>query len=215
MPTSPIIYQINWGSLPDWLAFLAATATAVIALKALGSWEAQLDGQTRHAVAIEIETSARALRYAFYDARSPLLVAAEFPESYRNRRMGEQPTRDEEAREHAFVYQNRLRTLWPYISECAKLRPKAGITFSDDCADALESLAKKARELEFIVSEYVEQLRVGPEVVSMWSDQDWVKRVKECVHAYPGKNDPLSVEFEAAMQKLIRFLSQSTAKQKV
>lgn len=209
MPTNPTICQINWGSLADWLSFLAAAATAFIALRALGSWKAQLAGQTRHAVAIEIETAARALRYAFYDARSPLLAAAEFSEPYRTRRMGEQPTREDKASEYAFVYHNRLRALSPYIHECAKLRPKAGMTFSDDCADALESLAKKARELDFIASEYVEQIRVGTEVVSMWSDQEWASRVKNCIQVRPEKNDPLSIEFEAAMQNLTRLLRQS------
>jgi hypothetical protein len=153
--------QMNWGTVPDWLTFFAAAATALFAWKALSSWRRQLEGQTRHGVALEIASAARSLRYAFYDARSPLLLAAEFPESYRTRRMGERPTRDKEASEHAFVYQNRLKALWPYIRDCAKLRPKAGITFGDKCADALEALAKKARELEFIAQEHVEQMRVG------------------------------------------------------
>ena len=197
---------MNWGTVPDWLMFLATAATALFAWKALGSWRRQLEGQTRHSVALEIASAARALRYAFYDARSPMLWAAEYPESYRNRRMGERPTRDEEAGEQAFVYQNRLKALWPYIQDCAKLRPKAGIAFGDKCADSLEALAKKARELEFIAQEYVEQTRVGDEIVAMWTDQKWVQRVKSSIHADTGRQDPLSVEFEAAMQVLMNHV---------
>lgn len=193
---------MQWGTVVDWLTFIATAATALAAWKALTSWKQQLEGQTRHSAALEVATAARALRYAFYDARSPMLFAGEFPESYRNRRMGERPSREEAAQEHAFLYRNRLKTLWQYISECAKLRPKAGTTLGDDCADALESLAKKARELEFIFEERVEQIRVGEELVAKWTDQDWVKRVNESVEVSGDRQDPLSQEFEAAMKNL-------------
>ncbi|MGZ8992578.1 MAG: hypothetical protein ACXW16_01030 [Burkholderiaceae bacterium] len=193
---------MNWGTIPDWLTFAATAVTAGVAWKALSSWKKQLEGQTQHNVAIEVASAARALRYAFYDARSPLLLASEFPESYQERRMGEKPTRSQEAQEHAFVYQSRLKALWPYITECAKLRPKAGITFGDGCADALESLAKKARELEFIAQDYVEQMSVGQEIVTQWADQSWVKRVKTSIRVGSDRQDPLSLEFEAAMKKV-------------
>jgi hypothetical protein len=198
--------EMQWGTIPDWLTFIATAATALVAWKALSSWKEALRGETQHRAAQEIAAAAKALQYAFYDARSPWLSADEFPESYRNRRHGEQPSREQDAEEHAFLYDNRLKALWPYILECAKLRPKAGITFGDECADALEDLAKKARELAFIARERVEQIRLGKDIVAGWTDQNWVKRVKDSIHASSDKTDPLSQEFEAALARLFSKL---------
>jgi len=53
----------------------------------------------------------------------------------------------------------------------------------DECAGALETLARKTREFEFVVDEYVEQLRVGSEIVKQWADQKGVARVKKSIRA--------------------------------
>lgn len=196
----------NWGSVADWVGVGVSAMTLLIAWKALASWKAQLHGTKRHETAHEIAMAARALRYAFYESRSPFIDAWEFPESYRQRRVGERPTRDQEAAEFAHAYQARLQSLWPYIRKCVELRAKAGAVFGDDCAQDLEKLAKKAREFEFIVAEYVEQLRVGPEIVKLWTDQKWVGRVKESIKTSSERDDPFSGEFEDAMRCLIAHI---------
>lgn len=189
----------NWGTIPDWLTFGATALTAWAAWAALGSWREQLSGRAEHDVRLEVVTAARALRYAFYDARSPLITAAEFPDSYRSRRHGEQPSAEERVEEYAHAYRGRWNALWPYIAQCAELRPRAGAVFGDACADALEALAKKAREWHFIAQEHVEQIRVGPNIVAQWTDQDWVTYVNASIAVSPERDDKLSREFEAAM----------------
>lgn len=197
---------MDWGNVADWVGVGVSAVTLFLAWKALASWKAQLSGTKRHETAHEIALSARALRYAFYESRSPFISAWEFPDSYRERRHGETPTNADLAAEHAHVYRERLKVLWPYIQACAELRAKAGAVFGDDCAGALEALAKKAREFEFVVAEYVAQLRVGPEVVRQWTDQKWAERVRASISASGERDDPLSLEFEEKMKGLMKFV---------
>jgi hypothetical protein len=73
---------IELGSIPDWIAAIGSIATAVVAWWAFLAWRTQLRGASKHAAAAEIAESAQLLRYHFYDARSSLIFAGEFPESY-------------------------------------------------------------------------------------------------------------------------------------
>src|ERR1017187_8771337 len=73
---------IELGSIPDWIAAIGSIAPAVVAWWAFLAWRTQLLGASKHAAAAEIAESAQLLRYHFYDARSSLIFAGEFPENY-------------------------------------------------------------------------------------------------------------------------------------
>jgi hypothetical protein len=198
---------VDWSAIADWISAIATAITAVLAAMALTSWRAQLSGTAKHAAASELEVAARALRYAFYEARSPLYAAWEFPASYHERRLGETPSNDLKANEYDYVYRNRRKELWPHLRTLVLLRPKAGSVLGDEIAKTAEDLARKARELTFLMDEHVAQLRAGDALVRRWTDQDFVMRVKQSVTASESHNDPLSTEFEAVFKKLIELVS--------
>lgn len=193
------------GSAAEWVSAAAAVATAVIALKALLAWRDQVRGSSKHAAAAEILEAARLTRYHFYDARNAFYVTSEFPASY-NQVSGER-SRQEEVDGWAHVYAARWNLLGPQILRLATLRAKAGAVLSEDCADALEAMARKARELHNLFQERIGQIRAGPAIVAQWPDQDWVQRVTNSVQVIRGDHtDPYSLEFEATFAALKRLV---------
>ena len=144
------------------------------------------------------------MRYYLYDARNPLYVPSEFPASYH---AISDRTRKDEANGWAYVFQNRWELLAPQIMRLATLRTKAGALLSDDCAESLEALARKARQLHGFFQNRVEQIRKGPDIVAPWADQDWVQYVKASVEAISGDHtDKYSLEFEAKFEALKKLI---------
>jgi hypothetical protein len=168
--------SIDWSAIANWISALATAVTAVFAWMAITSWRAQLRGASKHAASQEIAVAAGMLKYAFYDARSPMILVWEFPK-------------------------------WPHIFALAKLRPLAGAVLGDPVASAVESLARKARELHFVQEQAVKQKRDGAAIVAQYGDQNFVKRVRDSLEAVKGSDDPFSLEFEAEMAKLQTLLS--------
>ena len=197
---------IDWGLVADWLTVALSAVTLLLAYWALNAWRAQLHGTSRHAVAQEVSTTARALRYAYYDARSPLLEPWEFPEqSFWELN---QLTEVEQADAYWHVYQNRLKEMWPQMKALADCRAKAGI-LGDPVADAVEELAKTGRRLSFYMQDHTRVIRAG-ESVAGWTDQVHVAKVKG-VLATRGTNEPISNEFEEAMKVLLKKLEPNLA----
>jgi hypothetical protein len=192
--------HMDVGNIAEWVAALGSIATAVIAGMALNAWRDQIRGTSRHQAAAEIAEAALLMKYHFYDARGAFYGSWEFPPAYHS---NSNRTRADEANGWAFVYQKRWDHLSPEILRLATLRAKAGAVLSAECAVALGELAKKARELNNFFAERVEQIRVGPNIVSQWTDQDWVKKVEDSVEAAPDNpTDSYTLEFEEKFQAL-------------
>jgi hypothetical protein len=198
--------EIDWKATADWITAVGTGATAVIALFALRAWRTQLRGSNKHAAAQDIEIAALNLRYALEDARAPFIWAGEFPREYYDIGPGQQRTAEQTALGYDHVYRNRWNDLWPHIRAFAKFRPRAGAVLGDAVADAVEALARKARELRFLQEEDVKYKSVGPQVVAGYGDQEFVKRVKASVLAGRTSKDPLSVEFADELRKLRALL---------
>jgi hypothetical protein len=202
----PELAGLEWGNVAEWLTALAALATAVFAWLALSAWRGQMRGTSRHMAAAEIAEAAQLIKYHFYDARNAFVVVGEFPPTYRSLRPPRSPGDEFMGWQH--VFQNRYELLAPQISRLATLRAKAGALLSDECAAGLEALARKARELHGFFQDRLEQIRVGPNIVSQWTDQNWVKRVNTSFQVNPqDHSDPYSLEFEekfAALMDLIK-----------
>jgi hypothetical protein len=192
---------IDWGLVAEWLAALASVGTMAVAICALNSWHKQMRGQSRHSAAQDAATVAHALRYAFYEARSPFIEAWEFPPAYLQRPTG-QRTIDEEADAYAHVYAERRKFLWPYIKAVVDLIPKCGAVLGDEVANRLEKLARTARKLEFY-HQYDVAARRDPEGGANWTDKDLPKRAREGAEVYPDRNDAFSLEFEAAYRAVL------------
>jgi hypothetical protein len=193
-------HQMELGSAAEWLGGIGAVATAVIAWIALRSWRDQVRGQSSHAAAAEIAEAARLLKYHFYDARNPFWSATEFPPAYRTA-----PTprpNPIEVMGWGHVFTNRFQLLNGQILRLATLRAKAGALLSEESADALEALARKARELENFFRERLEQIRVGPHIVSQWPDQKWVQLVNQSFECSSERNDAYSLELEERYRNL-------------
>ena len=195
--------DVDWGFAADWVAALAAVGTLVVAAWAALSWREQLRGGSKHTVAQEVATAARALRYAFYGVRSPLIEGWEFPESYWSRAPGVTSSNSEEAEAYRHVYHRRMKELWPSIKAVADLRARSGAVLGEDVAKEIEVLAKKARELDFFFQQDVDQRRAGPEGVRRWTDQAFVERVKQSVVVHDPPDDRFSREFEALLKALL------------
>jgi len=192
--------SIELGPVSDWIAAIGSIATAVVAWIAFLAWRTQLRGASKHAAAAEIAESAQLLRYHFYDARSSLIFAGEFPESYHAAR---DHTDVDKANAYAYVYERRFKAFSPRILRAWELRAKAGALLSDDVADALGLLARIADRLRSFFEQAVDMVRDGKDLVAQYPDQDWVKLVRSSVRVDPQeRTDPYSQEFEAAFEKL-------------
>lgn len=193
------------GNLAEWVAAAGGVATAIIAGVALSAWRDQIRGTSRHAAAAEIAEAAVLMKYHFYDARNAFFDIGEFPPTYRS-----QPSPRSYADEFtgwAYVFENRYSMLSAQIMRLATLRAKAGALLSDESAAALEALAKKGRELHGFFQDRLEQIRVGPNIVSQWTDQNWVKRVNASFQVIPQDHtDPYSLEFEEKFKALMRLI---------
>jgi hypothetical protein len=197
-------HTIEWGSVAEWVAGIAAVATAIIAWAALRSWRDQMRGTSRHAAAAEIAETARLTKYHFYDARSPLYEQWEFPPDYD---VLTQHGRDDEAKAWAHLFTNRFRGLAEQVNRLATLRAKAGALLNEECAAALEELARKARSLRYMFQQKVEHRRVGPDIVAQWPDQAWVKQVDQSVEVNPQNHtDAFSIDFEARYAALMSLV---------
>jgi hypothetical protein len=194
---------VDWGLIADWVAAIAAAGTLGVAVWAARSWREQLRGGSKHTVAQEVATAARALRYAFYGARSPLIEGWEFPESYWSRGPTSRKSNTEEAEAYRHVYHRRIKELWPTIRAVADLRARAGAVLGEETAKDLENLAKKARELDFFFEQDVDARRAGPEGVKQWTDQGFVERVRQSVVVHDPPDDRFSKEFEEMLRTLL------------
>lgn len=74
-------FVLDWDPLAEWFTALAAVGALIVAIWAARSWQEQLRGGSKHTVAQEVAAAARALKYAFYVARSPLIEGWKFPET--------------------------------------------------------------------------------------------------------------------------------------
>lgn len=194
--------EIDWGLVADWITALTSAGVLYIAYVALGTWRHEVRGSAKLAASHEIVAAARALRYAFYGARSPLVEAWEFPEESRVRAPNE-TTDEDKADDYAHVFAQRRREMWPSLRALVDLRARAGTVFGDAAADSVEKLAMVARRLHFYMEEYVAILRAG-ESVKQWTDQDHVKLTKQVVWVHDPRDDRLSTDFEAALEAVTR-----------
>jgi hypothetical protein len=198
--------HLEIGNLAEWVAAAAAVATAIIAGMALSAWRDQMRGTSRHMAAAEIAEATALMKYHFYDARNAFYDIAEFPPSYRT-----QPSPRSNADEFtgwAYVFQNRYSLLSAQILRLANLRAKAGALLSEECAEALEAFAKKGRELHGFFQDRLEQIRAGDNIVSQWSDQSWVQRVKDSCQVISDEHtDRYSLEFEEKLTVLKNLIN--------
>jgi hypothetical protein len=133
-----------------------------------------------------------------------MIWAWEFPDEYWA--AGNNRSNTLNADSHWIVYQNRLKEMWPYVKAVAELRAKCGAVVGDDAAAAAEKLANTARQLQFYMQQHTDQLRAGPEGVTLWADQDFVQEVKNSVTVSDAKDDKFSKEFDAAFDALLNLL---------
>ena len=197
-----------WGNVAEWFAGVGALITAAIAAAALRSWRSQLQTTTKHAAANEIAAAASLMRYHFYDARNPLYTTDEWPSWYYEKPEQER-SREDEAKAWAHIYNNRYsKHLGPQVVEIAKLRAKALVLLGDDIAKGMTDLAKQARWLSLMFQERYNQIKAGPEIVKQWTNQEFVKRVKNSVTTDASENpdDDFSLAFEKAFANLLRLL---------
>jgi hypothetical protein len=191
-------------ALANILLLVVTTAGVVIAASAVSTWKEQLHGTSQHAAAREIAIAAEGFRYEFYAARSPMFWAWEFP--HQQDAPSPDPGRDWEG--YAHIYLNRRKQLWIHVETLAKLRATAAAVLGRPTADAVDALARMAIKLQSYQESDVEQRKVGPQVVALWTDQDWVRRVRESViaHDTPNATDSFSLEFEGKLENLKQLL---------
>lgn len=199
-------HDVNWA---DAMTAIGTAVTAIVAIYAAATWQRNMREATRHETAANVLEQARLFRYLFYDARNPLYLEGEFPADYHSV-PSEQRNDALKARAWAHVYENRWKLLEPQMLKLATVRARAGAVLGDDVAEAIEQLAKKGRQLQGYFQNRVEQIREGDELVALYPDQNWVKRVKRSVRANvepATRDDDYSKEFEekfAALEQLVR-----------
>jgi hypothetical protein len=193
---------IDWALWPDWITAISSLLTLVVAAIALGAWRVEARGSAAH----DVIEAAWELRYAFYGARSVLIEGWEFPDGYWERKRAGSLTNSYEADALWHVYRQRLEAVWPSLNKVVGLRAKCGAVFGDEAADSCHKLAIAARHLRLHMEEAVAVVRAG-DAAKDWSDQAFVKEVRENLLVAPGsRDDKLSREFEAAFDALPKTL---------
>jgi hypothetical protein len=118
-------------SVKDVLTLLIQFGVFCVAAVALETWRRQLQGTTKHSVALRIATEIKQLTYLFFESRSPLFEAWEFSDAY-NAMPRQDRTPDDEADAWAHAYLNRWKQLWPQVRKVARLRAKVGAALGDE-----------------------------------------------------------------------------------
>ena len=190
-------------TLKDFLTVLIQGGMFCVAIVALETWRRQLQGTTKHQVALEIATEVKALTYLFFEARSPWFEGWEFPDDY-NLKPSRERTADDEVKAWEHVYNNRWKHLHPQILKVAQLRAKVGAVLGDNAADAAEKVARAAKKLEFWWGRDLEQKSAGADAVAARRDQNIVDEVRQSIVLADGtKNDKYSREFSSAADSLL------------
>jgi hypothetical protein len=190
----------------DLLTLLMQFGLLCVAIAALETWRRQLKGTTAHAAAVKVASEAKTLSNLFFEARSPMFKAWEFPASY----YAEEPdahSDDDEADAIKHVYNNRLQHVWPHIIKLAQMRGEIGAVLGDDVADAAEKLARIAEQLKSWMERDVELHRAGNDFVDRIHDKAYVARVRSSVVMEDNTpTDPFSLEFIRARDALLALV---------
>lgn len=147
-------------TLATVITAFAAVGTLFIAYRALETWRAQIKGQTRFELARKLMTAVNDMAQKFHAARSPVIIAHEFPEAYNARN-----ARDISDHDRANATRDALWKRYKPVNDAGSvivgLLPEVRTLFPEEIATATEAFLDPPWSLRAHMEVYVDQIRHG------------------------------------------------------
>ncbi|MBM3358681.1 MAG: hypothetical protein FJY54_13270 [Betaproteobacteria bacterium] len=172
----------------DIIVSVAAIVTASVAAYGINKWRRELSGKAHYDAAHGLLKATYKLRDAIAGARSPLILAGEFPSGYGGAMA--KPSNDEEAQAYAYVYRNRWKPIWDALEIYDSAALEAEAVWGDPVKSSTERFRRCLNTLQTSNDFHVDYVRSGGTNL----DRDFTKKVRADISASRGSDDPLSQE---------------------
>jgi hypothetical protein len=176
----------------------AAIVTATVAIRGLKSWNRELKGKAAFEVARALARSTYKLRDAIKGCRSPVVIAAEFPDGFdagRGKRAG-----PEVAEAYAHVYNNRFGQVWGALQEFDTNTLEAEALWGNDVRANTDALRHCVVELRTAIDAFIGDKESGGRDFSQ--DAKFAIGVRSTVSNYSGDENELTKKVVAAIQNI-------------
>lgn len=181
----------------------AAIFTCIVATRGLGTWQRELRGKANFDAAKGLAKATYGLRDQIQQCRSAMVLAQEFPESYRN--FPDKKTSTEKAEAWAHVFKNRWEPVWIAIQEFDVQVLEAEALWGLKIRQKTDVLHKAVRKLHVSMGALIDNEASDGEVFQ--NDRDFGKKIRADIFGYQGEdNNPLSSEMKSAVTDIENFL---------
>lgn len=180
----------------------AAIVTAGVAVFGLRKWRIEIRGKADFEVARSLIRATYKLRGALNVARSPLIVAAEFPAGYSLASASKNATKNAEA--WIFVYENRFKPVYASVQEFDAQALEAEALWGAEIKSKTDALEQCARNLHVSMQTSVEN--EASSGLDFKTNPDFAKSVRADV-SVGTRDNPLSTkitESVSAIEELVR-----------
>ena len=183
----------------------AAVATASIAYSGLNKWRAEIRGRADFETARRLTLATYQLRDALRQARSPLILAQEFPEGY-HEHFGAKKSDEEEADAWRHVYSNRWAPVMKVVQEldAAALEAEAAM-WPGNVRETVDALRVCASDLFGAMESMIENAACGGRIFGSSPDHALTTR-QRLSSSVSGDDNPMNSQIVAAVADIENLL---------
>jgi hypothetical protein len=167
-------------TVADIAVAVAAAVTAGVAVYGVKSWARELHGRARFEVARSLAKATYKLRDAIRVARTPLIVAGEFPEDYRSS-LGGKADPEVEARAYAHVFSARWEPIAAAYQEFDAQTLEAEALWGEPVRSKTNELRVLLQKLRAAMEAFVANSSSGGE--DFRADREFGKQIRSEVFA--------------------------------
>jgi len=199
MSTAEILKTVS-----DIAVAIAAAVTACVAIYGIRSWARELHGRARFEVARSLAKAMYKLRDAIRVARTPMIVASEFPEGYR-KSIGGKADLEVEAKAYSHVFSTRWEPIWTAYQEFDAQTLEAEALWGSAIRLKTDELRSLVRKLRAAMEAFVSNASSGGE--DFRSDRDFGRQTRTEVFATTSDDsNELSKSISAAVKSVEKEL---------
>jgi hypothetical protein len=183
--------NLEWATfIKEIVLALAGVGTVLIAFSGLKSWGKEHKTRVFFDSAKELLKACYTLREAVARARSPFILASEFPDGYQNHPAIKRNSAEEEAQAYAFLYRNRFEPVIEAVKILRLQTIEAEALWGSNIKEKCSQLQKAARRLQVAMQQYVSNIQRVNEDFS--SDKNYAKSIRADISAFDD-DDPASI----------------------
>jgi hypothetical protein len=187
----------------DVILAIAGATTAIVAVRGLNTWNRQLRGTADFDAARSLAKCTYRLRDKLQACRSPMIWAREFPPEYRE--AGFKKSVEQEAGGYAFVYVNRLSSVWEALQDFDTSTLEAEALWGIEVRTATDQLRAVLRKVNTAIDAVVHNVASGGQDFS--TDRDFGKEMRAAVSATPSQADnSINMALQAAVEGIDALL---------